>query len=159
MAAVLLVDDEASPRATLALLLKRAGHDVVQAEGVVTAAEALAATAFDLVITDLRMPEGDGLEVIRRTRATRPEAEVIVLTAYAGWESAREAMRLGAFDYFEKGREPDELLHRIDQALEKRALRRENENLRHQVHARYGPSGIVGVLLIIVLVMALTGNM
>jgi len=145
MAAVLLVDDEASPRATLALLLKRAGHDVVQAEGVVTAAEALAATAFDLVITDLRMPEGDGLEVIRRTRATHPEAEVIVLTAYAGWESAREAMRLGAFDYFEKGREPDELLHRIDQALEKRALRRENENLRHQVHARYGPSGIVGV--------------
>jgi DNA-binding NtrC family response regulator len=81
--------------------------------------------------------------VIRRTQAIRHDAEVIVLTAYAGWESAKEAMRLGAFDYFEKGREPDELFHRIDQALEKKALRRENENLRTQVHTRYGVSGIV----------------
>ena len=143
MASILLVDDEESPRATLALLLKQAGHDVVQVEGVLTAAEALTVAAFDLVITDLRMPEGDGLEVIRRTRATRPDAEVIVLTAYAGWESAKEAMRLGAFDYFEKGREPDELFHRIDQALAKKALRRENENLRHQVQIRYGMPGIV----------------
>ena len=132
MATILLVDDEESPRATLALLLKQAGHDVVQADGVAAAAEALAAAAFDLVITDLRMPGGDGLEVVRRTRGTRPDAEVIVLTAYAGWESAREAMRLGAFDYSEKGREPDELFHRIDQALEKSARRRENEILRDQ---------------------------
>ena len=132
MAAILLVDDEQSPRATLGLLLKQAGHDVVQADGAAAAAEALAAAAFDLVITDLRMPGGDGLEVVRRTRGTRPDAEVIVLTAYAGWESAREAMRLGAFDYSEKGREPDELFHRIDQALEKTARRRENEILREQ---------------------------
>ncbi len=143
MAAILLVDDEESPRATLGLLLKQAGHDVVQADGAAAAANALAAAAFDLVITDLRMPGGDGLEVIRRTRGTRPDAEVIVLTAYAGWESAKEAMRLGAFDYFEKGREPDELFHRIDQALEKKALRRENENLRHQVQTRYSMPGIV----------------
>ena len=132
MASILLVDDEESPRATLGLLLKQAGHDVVQADGAAAAAEALAAAAFDLVITDLRMPGGDGLEVVRRTRGTRPDAEVIVLTAYAGWESAREAMRLGAFYYSEKGREPDELFHRIDQALEKNARRRENEILRDQ---------------------------
>jgi len=132
MAAILLVDDEETLRATLALLLKQAGHDVVQADGATAAAEALAVTAFDLVITDLRMPEGDGLEMVHRTRATRPDAEVIVLTAYAGWESAREAMRLGAFDYAEKGRESDELFHRIDQALERQARRRENERLREQ---------------------------
>ena len=132
MAAILLVDDEESPRAILALLLKQAGHDVVQADGATSAAEALAAHAIDLVITDLRMPGGDGLEVVRGTRDTHPEVEVIVLTAYAGWESAREAMRLGAFDYSEKGREPDELFHRIDQALERKARRRENELLREQ---------------------------
>ncbi len=126
MAVILLVDDEESPRATLALLLKQAGHEVVQADGVEAAARVLGERAFDLVITDLRMPDGSGLEVVRRTRSARHEAEVIVLTAYAGWESAKEAMRLGAFDYFEKGREPEELFHRIDQALEKRALRREN---------------------------------
>jgi class 3 adenylate cyclase len=132
MATILLVDDEETLRATLALLLKQAGHDVVQADGAAAAAEPLSVTAFDLVITDLRMPEGDGLEMVRRTRAARPDAEVIVLTAYAGWESAREAMRLGAFDYAEKGREPDELFHRIDQALERQARRRENERLREQ---------------------------
>ena len=132
MAAILLVDDEEPLRATLALLLRQVGHEVVHADGAAAAAEALGSAAFDLVITDLRMPEGDGLEVVRRTRATRPDAEVIVLTAYAGWESAREAMRLGAFDYAEKGREPDELFHRIDQALERQARRRENERLRAQ---------------------------
>src|SRR5262249_55380034 len=132
MASILLVDDEESPRAVLALLLKQAGHDVAQADGGAAAAEALAASAFDLVITDLRMPGGDGLEVVRLTRATRADAEVIVLTAYAGWESTREAMRLGAFDYAEKGREPDELFHRIDQALERQARRRGNERPRAQ---------------------------
>jgi adenylate cyclase len=132
MAAILLVDDEEAPRATLALLLKQAGHDVVQADGAAGAAEALAASAVDLVITDLRMPGGDGLEVVRGTRDSHPEVEVIVLTAHAGWESAREAMRLGAFDYFEKGREPEELFHRIDQALERKARRRENQILRDQ---------------------------
>ena len=132
MGSILLVDDEEAPRATLALLLKQAGHDVAQADGVAAAAGALAATVFDVVITDLRMPGGDGLEVVRLTRGSRPVTEVIVLTAYAGWESAREAMRLGAFDYSEKGREPDELLHRIDQAVEKTARRRENEVLREQ---------------------------
>jgi two-component system response regulator HydG len=143
MASILLVDDEESPRATLALLLKQADHDVEQADGVDAAARALAAGAFDLVITDLRMPVGNGLDVVRLTRNTQPDAEVIVLTAYAGWESAKEAMRLGAFDYFEKGREPDELFHRIDQALETKALRRDNEHLRRQVQTRYGLPGII----------------
>jgi class 3 adenylate cyclase len=132
MASVLLVDDEDLPRTTLALLLKQAGHDIVQADGVAAAAGAVAATGFDLVITDLRMPGGGGLEVVREARAIRPDAEVIVLTAYAGWESAREAMRLGAFDYFEKGHEPEEFLHRLDQALERGRRRRENERLRER---------------------------
>jgi DNA-binding NtrC family response regulator len=143
MASILLVDDEESPRATLALLLKQAGHDIEQADGVDAAARALAAGAFDLVVTDLRMPVGNGLDVVRLTRNTQPDTEVIVLTAYAGWESAKEAMRLGAFDYFEKGREPDELFHRIDQALETKALRRDNEHLRRQVQTRYSLPGII----------------
>jgi DNA-binding NtrC family response regulator len=67
---------------------------------------------FTLVVTDLRMPDGDGLGVFRLAKAHCPEAAVILLTAYAGWESAKEAMRLGAYDYFEKGKEPDEFLHR-----------------------------------------------
>jgi DNA-binding NtrC family response regulator len=137
MADILIVDDEPSARITLALLLRKRGHRVVQAEGVRVAAKVLAECAFDLVVTDLRMPDGDGLEVLRMAKVHCPEVVVILLTAYAGWESAKEAMRLGAYDYFEKGKEPDEFLHRIDKALKEKGLRHENENLRRQVQERY----------------------
>src|SRR5215211_8638297 len=143
MADILIVDDEPAARTTLAILLRKRDHHVVQAEGARAAAKALAETAFDLVVTDLRMPDGDGLEVLRTARAHCPEAAVILLTAYAGWESAKEAMRLGAFDYFEKGKEPDEFLHRIDKALEEKGLRHENENLRRQVQERYSLPGLI----------------
>ena len=77
-----------------------------------------------MVITDLWMPDGQGLEVLQTARMRCPDANVILLTAHPGWESAREAMRLGAFDYFEKGQEPDGLFRRIDKALEEQASRR-----------------------------------
>jgi two-component system response regulator HydG len=143
MATILVVDDEPSARTTLALILKKRGHRVSQAEGVGAAAKVLADESFDVVVTDLRMPDGDGLDVLRTVRAHAPDSAVIVLTAYAGWESAKEAMQLGAFDYFEKGRDPEELLHRLDKALEERSLRRENENLRGQVRERYALPGII----------------
>jgi class 3 adenylate cyclase len=123
MATILLVDDEASARVTLGLLLKRRGHTVQEADGVVAATQALAGNTFDVVITDLWMPDGQGLDVLQTARARNPNANVILLTAHPGWESAREAMRLGAFDYFEKGQEPDGLFRRIDKALEEQASR------------------------------------
>jgi two-component system, NtrC family, response regulator HydG len=143
MADILIVDDEPSARMTLALLLRKRGHRVVQAEGVNMAAKVLAECAFDVVVTDLRMPDGDGLEVLRTAKAHCPEVVVMLLTAYAGWESAKEAMRLGAYDYFEKGKEPDEFLHRIEKALEEKGLRHENENLRRQVRERYRLPGLI----------------
>ena len=143
MAHLLVVDDEASARSTLALLLRKRGHRVAEAEGVTAAAKLLAEEVFDLVVTDLRMPDGDGLDVLRATKAHAPATEVILLTAYAEWKSAKEAIRLGALDYFEKGQEPDELYHRIDKALAGRALRRENENLRAQLRERYGLPGLI----------------
>jgi DNA-binding NtrC family response regulator len=142
-ASILLVDDEPSARATMALLLKKRGHRVSEAGEVGAAIKALANTPFEVIVTDLRMPDGDGLDVLRAARAHCPDADVILLTAYAGWESAKEAIQLGAFDYFEKGREPDELLHRIDRAVEDKALRRENENLRAQVRERFGLPGLI----------------
>ncbi len=143
MTTLLIVDDEAAARLTLSLLLRRRGHRVLQAEGVTAAVKALGQDAVDLVITDLRMPDGSGLDVLRTAKVSAPEAGVILLTAYAGWESAKEAIQLGALDYFEKGGDPDELLHRIDKALEEKALRRENENLRQQIQERYGLPGII----------------
>jgi two-component system response regulator HydG len=116
---------------------------VAEAEDVTTAAKRLAEDTFDLVVTDLRMPDGDGLDVLQAARGQADAPEVILLTAYAEWKSAKEAIRLGALDYFEKGQEPEELYHRIDKALAARALRRENENLRAQLRERYGLPGLI----------------
>ncbi len=124
MAAILIVDDEPSARLTLGLLLRNRGHLVQQADGVTAAARALGADAFDVVITDLRMPDGLGLDVLREAKVRSPDANVILLTAHPGWESAKEAMRLGAFDYFEKGQEPDGLFRLIDRALDEQESRR-----------------------------------
>jgi DNA-binding NtrC family response regulator len=143
MTTILIVDDESAARLTMTLLLRRRGHRVLQATGAIAALKALGEEMVDLVITDLRMPDGSGLDVLRAAKANAPDASVILLTAYAGWESAKEAIQLGALDYFEKGRDPDELLHRIDKALEEKALRRENENLRQQIQDRYGLPGII----------------
>jgi DNA-binding NtrC family response regulator len=143
MATILVVDDEPSARSTLALLLRKRGHRVMAAEGVTEAVKLLGDEVFDVIVTDLRMPDGTGMDVLRAVKAHGGETDVILLTAYAGWESAKEAMQLGAFDYFEKGREPDELFVRIERALEDKALRRENENLRAQIKDRYALPGII----------------
>jgi DNA-binding NtrC family response regulator len=143
MATILIVDDEPSARTTLGLLLRKRSHRVTEVEGVAAAVKALTDEAFDVIVTDLRMPDGDGLDVLRAVKAHAPATEVILLTAYAEWKSAKEAIRLGALDYFEKGQEPDELNHRIDKALAGRELRRENENLRAQLRERYGLPGLI----------------
>ena len=145
MAHLLIVDDERPGRTTLALLLRKRGHHVVEADGLAAVVKRLGEEIFDLVVTDLKMPDGDGLEVLRTVKAQAPQTEVILLTAYAGWRSAKEAIRLGALDYFEKGDDPEELYHRIDKALAERALRRENENLRGQLRERYGLAGLIAL--------------
>src|SRR5262249_46367257 len=136
MATILLVDDEASARLTLGLLLKRRGHVVQEAEGVAAATEALGAAAFDLVITDLWMPDGQGLEVLRAARGRAPDANVILLPAHPGWEAEKEAMQRGAFDYFERGQEPDGFFQRIDRALREQAAGR----LLPAVRSEWGPA-------------------
>ncbi len=143
MAHLLVVDDEPSARTTLALLLRKRGHRVAEADDVGSATKRLADEVFDLVVTDLRMPDGDGLDVLQAARTQADAPEVILLTAYADWKSAKDAIRLGALDYFEKGQDPEELYHRIDKALAARALRRENANLKAQLRERYGVPGLI----------------
>src|SRR4029453_2101930 len=105
-------------------LLRKRGHRVREADGVTSAVRILASDPPDLVLTDLRMAGGVGLGVLRAGKTHCPEADVILLTAYASWESAKEAMQLGAVDYFEKGNDPEGLLRRIERCLEEQARRR-----------------------------------
>jgi len=124
VAGILIVDDERGIREFLAEALRDAGHETIEAADGAAAAGLLRGRAFDLMITDLRMPGSpDGMELLRLARADEPNMEVIVLTAYGTVETAVEAMKLGAFDYLQKPiSSPSELRLVVARALERRSL-------------------------------------
>ena len=123
MARILVADDEQGLRAFVADALEDDGHAVAQAADGAEAAHRLAKESFDLLITDLKMPRLDGMQLLRQVRAEQPELEVIVLTAYGTVDTAVEAMKLGAFDYLQKPLgSPGELRLLARRALEHRAL-------------------------------------
>ncbi len=122
MSRVLIVEDKPALRAMLSRLLADRHTVDVAADG----AEGLSrveAGAYDLVITDVRLPGADGFAVLDRVRALSPETEVILMTAYATVAAAVEAVKAGAYDYIAKPFEPDALLLKVERALERRALR------------------------------------
>src|SRR5712691_7976852 len=130
---VLVVDDERSMREVLAIALRQAGYDVTLADGGVAALERLRDETFDLVVTDLRMRETDGMAVLRTVRERAPETVVLVVTAYASTETAVEAMKLGAYDYLTKPFKLDEIRVTIANALERKRLVDENLILKRQL--------------------------
>jgi len=135
---ILVVDDEAKMRRIIELSLKNMGHSVVQAEDGVEALAALDGAPFDLVLTDLRMPNKDGLELLRELRARGDEVPVIVLTAYGTIESAVEAMKLGACDYIIRPFEMETLELAVSRALALATVQRENRFLRDEVARGWG---------------------
>ncbi|MCA8925495.1 MAG: sigma-54-dependent Fis family transcriptional regulator [Planctomycetes bacterium] len=128
----------------MTIALSRAGHAV---EGVGSGEEALARTQetlYDLVITDLRLGEVDGLEVLKGVKARDADTEVVVATAYGSIDSAVEAIRAGAFDYVTKPFTPDQLLHVVDRALERRRLKTEVRYLNRRLEDPNDPPELVG---------------
>ncbi len=144
MAKILIVDDQRNMRTTLAMMLRGLGYEVYEAADGDEGAERGATGAFDVVLTDLRMGVKDGMAVLRAIKESQPMTEVIVMTAYGTIESAVEAMRLGAFDYIQKPFTEQELLVKIDKALEKRRLVGEVALLASEFRDRYKFENIVG---------------
>jgi len=140
---ILVVDDEEMIRGLLRDLLTAAGHEIDLAADVRGAVQMLKAGEYELVITDLMLPDGDGLEVLRVARARPYEPEVLVVTAYGSIDSAVEAVRGGAFDYLTKPIATQKLLLTVDRAVERRSLKTEVSNLRREVGERYTDQGIV----------------
>jgi len=138
MASILVVDDEASMREFLEILLAKDGHQVTVAGDVPAALKATAEGEVDLVLTDLRLGAGDGMEVLRGVKQHSPGTEVVMMTAFASTENAIQAMKLGAHDYLLKPFKVDELRLVVQKALEHRALLQENRVLRHRVGERGG---------------------
>ncbi|MDQ3262584.1 MAG: sigma-54 dependent transcriptional regulator [Myxococcota bacterium] len=123
MARLLVVDDEEGIRSYLAEALARDGHTVLTAADGLAASRLLDQEAFDLILTDLKMPGMDGMALLQKVRAEQPDAEVIMLTAHGSIENAVAAMRAGAYDYLTKPvGSPAELRLVASRALERRAL-------------------------------------
>ncbi|MFB3852565.1 MAG: sigma-54-dependent transcriptional regulator [Vicinamibacterales bacterium] len=139
---VLVVDDEEAQRKVLAGFLAKRGFEVVQASRAVEALRAVSTRTVDLILTDLKMPGGTGIDLLDGVRQLNPEVPVIVMTAFGTIASAVDAMKRGAADYLTKPIDLDELEVLIGRTLERRALVAENRELRRQVETRYRLSGL-----------------
>ncbi len=142
---VLVVEDEAYVRDSLVEILRARRFDASPAGSVAEALAHLGRTPVDAVLSDLRMPGADGLELVRRMQATAPDVPVVILTGHGNVTSAVECLKAGASDYILKPAEPDALEVALERALEGRALRREVRYLRGaaaaQAEASIGESG------------------
>jgi DNA-binding NtrC family response regulator len=141
---VLLVEDEAPLREAVAEQLMDRGYQVEQAESGEAAVARLAEFAFDIIITDLRLPGLDGSTVLETAVKRYPDIIAIVVTGFGTVKDAVEAIKRGAWDFVNKPFQIDELLHVLDAALEQRRLRLENAYLREQLEQRYSFAGIIG---------------
>jgi DNA-binding NtrC family response regulator len=141
---LLLVEDEAPLRQAIADQLSDRGYHVEQAESGEAAIARLADFAFDIIITDLRLPGVDGSAVIEAAVARYPDIIAIVVTGYGTVKDAVEAIKRGASDFVSKPFQIDELLHVLGSSLEQRRLKSENAYLRSQLEERYRFEGVIG---------------
>jgi len=143
-ARILVVDDEEIIRESLYYILEKEGYEVEAARNGLEALQQIEKQPFDIVITDLEMPELKGIELLEKVQQLTPEAFVLIITAYASIETAVAALRQGASDYIIKPLEFDEIIIRINRLLEHRKLERENKLLRRELHHTYDFEQIVG---------------
>ncbi len=140
---VLVVDDEALIRWSLAERLRTEGHEVIEAASVAEAIDA-AEHGVDLVLLDYKLPDGDGLEVLRRLRDMDPDTLVMMLTAHKGIDTVVESVKAGAFDYATKPFDLDDVALRVSRALETTRLRRELRTLRAGLARPFSPESVIG---------------
>jgi two-component system response regulator PilR (NtrC family) len=141
---ILIVDDEPSMRDVLRIVLRRDGYDVVVAENGNQAIAILQQQPIDLLLSDIRMPDISGVEVLRTAKTVNRDIVAFMMTAFASTDTAVEAMRLGAVDYFTKPFSMDELRFKVRQHLEASRLRQENVLLKRALNTSYSFSNIIG---------------
>ncbi len=135
---ILVIDDEAAIRQILAATVSRAGHSVDTAESVREASSKLVRGDVDVALCDIKMPDGNGVELVRSFKGSGIDTHFVMVTAFASMETAVEALRAGATDYIVKPVRSEELLHRLEQIAAMRGLRAENQALRQMVAGEKG---------------------
>lgn len=141
---ILLVEDKDSLRRVLRLTLENAGYSVTEAADARAALNAIAGAPHRIILTDLRMPHGSGLDVLHAARAADGDVPVIVMTAFGSIDEAVQAMKDGAHDFLQKPVDSNHLLLLVERALEHARLRTENILLREEWSRRYGFPRIIG---------------
>ncbi|HXD75495.1 MAG TPA: response regulator, partial [Vicinamibacterales bacterium] len=141
---ILLVEDKDSLRTMLRLALEAQDHTVVEARDQNEAVAALQSARPGVVLSDLRLPNGDGFGVLRAAKELDPELPVIVMTAFGSIQDAVAAMKEGALDFLAKPVDPEHLLLMVERALAQRRLATENILLKDELAARRGAPQIVG---------------
>lgn len=141
---VLIVDDEEHIRKILDIMLSKNGYKTAAASNGIEALEILEKRNFDAVVTDIKMPGMDGLELLSRIKEANPDQTVIVVTAFSTVETAIQAMKSGAFDYISKPFKEEEILLILDKALERKRILDENKKLKAQIRKQGEFSKIIG---------------
>lgn len=141
---ILIVDDEESVRDSLYNWFIEDGFRVESAENARKALTLLESDQFDIILADIKMPGMDGLEMLRRIKSLKPEAIVIIMTAFATVDTAVKALKDGAYDYVTKPFDPDDLTHLIRNATKQISLTDENENLRKKVVSLENVEDLIG---------------
>ena len=141
---ILVVDDEPSVTGSLEVILSGAGYEVLTANSVAASIAILNRTSVDLVITDLRLSDATGIDLIKHIKKNSPEIEVILMTAYGSLDITIEAIKAGAYYYLEKPYTPDRLFTLVDRAFQLVDLRHENESLKRTIAGDSETFGMIG---------------
>jgi len=141
---ILMVEDEEGLRSALQEILGEQHHHVTAAANATRAREAMQNGRFDIAILDVRLPDGDGIDLLREFRRLDPEMGIIMMTGYAEVDTAVESIRLGANDFLKKPFDSDELLIRIEELIKNRRLRQDNKVMSQQLQAAHGHKGFIG---------------
>ena len=141
---ILVIDDDRSVRDMLSIVLKREGYQIQEAENGLSALKKLKAESFDLVVSDIKMPDINGIELLKKVKALTPDTTVIMMTAYTSAVDAVEAMKLGAEDYISKPFNLEELKIVIRKSLRQKDIEKENVELRSKLLEREHFENIIG---------------
>ncbi|CAN5400196.1 sigma-54 dependent transcriptional regulator [soil metagenome] len=144
MHTILIIDDEEKLRTLMARIIRLEGYDVLEAANCKAALKKLEQNDVNVVLCDIKLPDGSGVDLIKEIKATYPRIEIILLTAYGNIPDGVQAMKNGAFDYLTKGNDNDKIIPLITRALEKVTLQKRIEKLELQVGKRYEFDSILG---------------
>src|SRR5260370_2104720 len=134
---VLIIDDEEKRRSLLSRIIRLEGYTVLEAESLKAGGKLLEKEAIDMVLCDVKLPDGNGVDFVKDIKSRYPSLEIILLTAYGNIADGVKAMKNGAFDYITKGDDNDKIIPLLARAFEKVQLQKRIEQLEQQVGKRY----------------------